>query len=81
MFNIMCSESCISPDVLLPVHHRGLQVLPPEPEQSPEVLLSAPPCPQAGGEEKLQGEVRPSSAAEIRALLEILGHAIQEQLV
>ena len=68
-------------DVLLPVHHWGLQVLPAQPEQSPEILLCAPPCSKAGGDAELQGEVRPSSPAEIRDLLEILGHTLQEQLV
>ena len=81
------ATSGISPDcdclgcqdhVLLPVHHRGLQVLPAEPQQAAEVVLCAPPCAGCGGEDQLEAEqvqLGPSGGH-----LEILGFTIQEQL-
>ena len=80
--SLLAFSVLLSPgDVLLPVHHWGLQVLPAGPQPSPEILLRATPSSQAGGDEELQGQVRPASPGEIRDLLEILGNTLQEQLV
>ena len=64
--------------VLLPVHHRGLQVLPAEPQQAAEVFLCAPPCAGCGGEDQLEAEQ--VQLGPPGGHLEILGYTIQEQL-